>query len=326
MTYKRMAAVLLSILAALSFTFTACGKDGADGSDGVGIAYVYTISNDNGSQTVVLVLTDGNSFKFTVPAPINGSDGEDGANGQDGLDGNDGKDGKDGAGWLSGTGLPDEGLGNDNDLYIDFSTCDVYKKIDGEWKYATNIKGENAVPSEEYVIVTLDYGDGNTQKLTVKKGESVDLPNPERDNFLFKGWYYNSNGSKISVNSLTPITRDMVLVAEWEQIITTLPTENEIYWSAPAVENVYKAYQPFTFTASVNANAVIFVYFPSKTTEVLPDTEYVWGSYSVKTTKTKTEITFSFKNLPADYYSLSIVALVGAKTYRQTIAFEVDKY
>lgn len=319
---------MASALVLCTSAFAACGtngadgkdgKDGKDGADGVGISGYDTIVNDDGSQTLIFTFTDGNTYEVLIPAPGSGDDGE------QGVQGEKGEDGKDGAGWLSGEGAPLNDCGADDDLYLDYSTCDVYKKVSGVWQYICNIKGaagEDATVQEEKVTLTLDYGYGKTETMTVKKGNSVDLPKPTRDNYEFLGWFYMDGDDALAVTSLTPITRNMTVIAEWRQIVTVLPQEKEIYWTSPLGENVYSAGEQFTLTASINANATIkaYVQYPL---EAEADKAYSWGSYNVARTDENTVVTFSFTNLPADYYVLRIVAYVDGKAYEVQINIEI---
>ena len=43
--------------------------------------------------------------------------------------------------WLSGNGIPAPDLGNNNDLYLDTLTANIYQKVDGNWDFLLNIKG-----------------------------------------------------------------------------------------------------------------------------------------------------------------------------------------
>ncbi len=43
--------------------------------------------------------------------------------------------------WYSTAGVPDAGVGNDGDFYLDTATSDVYKKVTGSWAIQLNIQG-----------------------------------------------------------------------------------------------------------------------------------------------------------------------------------------
>lgn len=70
-----------------------------------------------------------------------GDKGDTGETGAKGDKGDNGENGKDGNGWLVGTTAPTAEEGNDGDLYLDYSTWNVYHKVNGEWTLLGNIKG-----------------------------------------------------------------------------------------------------------------------------------------------------------------------------------------
>lgn len=70
------------------------------------------------------------SGAWTVVANIKGSAGATGA------------DGAHGSVWYNDSGVPDVGLGLDDDYYLDVDTEDVYFKSSGAWTLITNIKGD----------------------------------------------------------------------------------------------------------------------------------------------------------------------------------------
>ena len=49
------------------------------------------------------------------------------------MTGGGGTPGADGATWFTGSGVPDNATGANNDLYLDTATGDVYKKGSGVW-------------------------------------------------------------------------------------------------------------------------------------------------------------------------------------------------
>lgn len=62
--------------------------------------------------------------------------------GADGADGADGLDGTDGQSLLNGSGAPAGGLGNDGDMYLDYTNYDIYgPKTAGAWGSGTSILG-----------------------------------------------------------------------------------------------------------------------------------------------------------------------------------------
>lgn len=114
----------------------ATGAAGADGispviyndsgvpSVGLGIDGDYYIDTDNGD----LYYKDTGVWGSPV-ANITGPQGDTGAAGSDGADGADGVDGISNVIWYVGAGVPSPTLGNANDMYLDSSTGDIYKKV-----------------------------------------------------------------------------------------------------------------------------------------------------------------------------------------------------
>ena len=65
-----------------------------------------------------------------------------GPQGEQGIQGSQGETGKNGSMWLTGSTAPDDSIGNDGDLYLNVTTCDLYQKNNGSWgQPICNIKG-----------------------------------------------------------------------------------------------------------------------------------------------------------------------------------------
>lgn len=71
-----------------------------------------------------------------------GPQGPQGEQGEQGPQGPQGEQGEAGNGWLYGSGTPAATLGKNGDLYLDYSTWNVYTKDNGAWTFRGNIKGE----------------------------------------------------------------------------------------------------------------------------------------------------------------------------------------
>ena len=126
------------------------GAAGSDGADGVGISDV--VITDDGS--LLITLTNGTSIdcgkvnttvvaSATIAIGPNGNwyiDGEDTGKRAEAVDGNT---------WHTGDTQPASSLGINGDLYLNTTTCDVYKKISGVWSVIANIAGD----------VTINEGD-----------------------------------------------------------------------------------------------------------------------------------------------------------------------
>lgn len=58
-------------------------------------------------------------------------------------------------------------------------------------------------------------GAGSSQ--VIEKGDTIDLPLPTREGYLFKGWYAGNTVNDGQYFNNTPITKDITLQARWEQ-------------------------------------------------------------------------------------------------------------
>ena len=70
---------------------------------------------------------------FVIPNGADGLPGSQGIQGFTGPTGPAGTNGTDGSEWLSGSGVPGAGIGDDGDFYLDTATGDVYTKTAGIW-------------------------------------------------------------------------------------------------------------------------------------------------------------------------------------------------
>ncbi len=87
--------------------------------------------------------------------------------GEKGDKGDPGTNGKDGNGWLYGDTAPASGLGKVGDLYLNYSTWDVYTKETGGWTLRGNIKGEKGDPGTGSEGGGGEDGDGTTAELQI---------------------------------------------------------------------------------------------------------------------------------------------------------------
>ena len=139
------------------------GVDGVDGIDGLDGATWLTGSGipddaEGNDDDLYLETNTGDYYvkasgswgaaagNLTGPQGVQGPAGVDGANGINGANGTDGTDGLDGATWRTGSGIPDDAEGNDDDLYLDTNTGDYYVKASGSWGAAAgNLTGPQGV-------------------------------------------------------------------------------------------------------------------------------------------------------------------------------------
>lgn len=80
-------------------------------------------------------------------------------------------------------------------LVLSLCACDLFG---GECTVTFNLNGGTA-------------GEGFAESVTVKKGESVTMTTPTKENFAFLGWF---DGDTL-YTAETPIEKDVTLVAQW---------------------------------------------------------------------------------------------------------------
>ena len=106
--------------------------------------------------------------------------------GEKGDPGTPGENGKDGNGWLYGEGAPTSTLGKVGDLYLNYTTWDVYTKETAGWTLRGNIKGAKGDPgtgggtgddgtTAELQIHFLELGNGNAGDCTLLKTGNTEV-------------------------------------------------------------------------------------------------------------------------------------------------------
>ena len=77
---------------------------------------------------------------------------------------------------------------------------------------------------EKYCTITYDANGGKVtpQSQTVKEGEKLTLPEPEREGYEFKGWYTQAEGGS-QVTAQTAVTGDCTIYAHWEKKVVVEP-------------------------------------------------------------------------------------------------------
>ncbi|AVL94510.1 collagen repeat protein [Moumouvirus australiensis] len=100
---------------------------------------------DNSTGAVYRKINNVWVFQFNTIG-TNGDKGDKGdkgdPNGPQGDKGEKGDKGNTGSQIITGPGIPDPGLGNNGDIYIDTSTGDLYVKINNTWVLQSNIDGD----------------------------------------------------------------------------------------------------------------------------------------------------------------------------------------
>lgn len=133
------------------------GMNGTDGDDGISINWLGTLSSAPGSPSLndayynstakAAFIYNGSTWDTLAkdgavgPTGPTGATGATGSTGAAGTNGTNGTNGVDGATWYTGVGAPSGGTGVNNDLYINTSNGDYYKKIAGSWVLQANLTG-----------------------------------------------------------------------------------------------------------------------------------------------------------------------------------------
>ncbi len=89
---------------------------------------------------------------------------------------------------------------------------------------------DNSNSSESHTVnFDLNYEEAEVlPSVTVKSGEYLTLPQaPERDNYIFTGWYTDENLSKYFDAETTPINEDITLFAGWLDFNDTTDTDGD---------------------------------------------------------------------------------------------------
>lgn len=205
------------------------GTPGSPGSAGVGISNIVNGSENN----IVITLTDSSQYIIVIPtvtgpAGTNGTDGTDGANGSTGVtgatgatgttgsagsngtNGTNGSNGTNGINFLTGSGTPAGGLGNNTDSYLNLTNFDLYKKSAGAWgSPITNLQTFNNgltinqtsgnILILQYSTVSVAWVDSNGGVITPYIGNTTSLLNGQLV-FATTGTSINRN-----VNDLYPV-------------------------------------------------------------------------------------------------------------------------
>ena len=174
------------------------GETGERGEDGVSIVSVDLTSSDGLLDIYTITYSDGTTSNFVV---TNGKDGEQGIQGIPGEDGHapvitissdgywvvdgvktntkaQGEPGKDGTSLLTGNGVPSDGIGKNDDSYIDLSNWNYYVKENDAWVLKGNIKGLDGNDGQDgngIASIELTSSDGNidTYTITYDNGETT---------------------------------------------------------------------------------------------------------------------------------------------------------
>jgi len=104
------------------------------------VAIIDTALVSNGN--LLIQLDDGTVVNAGRVAGPQGPPGRDGQDGAPGIPGAKGEPGTNGARWHTGVGVPDVGLGENGDLYMDVASAllPIFQKVSSNWLFLANLK------------------------------------------------------------------------------------------------------------------------------------------------------------------------------------------
>ncbi|MCK9445197.1 MAG: InlB B-repeat-containing protein, partial [Tissierellaceae bacterium] len=85
---------------------------------------------------------------------------------------------------------------------------------------------------DNQITVTFNTPDSNPQSytLTTSLGGTIgEIPEPNREDYDFLGWYYDLDGAEIEFTSETILDKDLTVYARWEEIVSD-PEVTELYY------------------------------------------------------------------------------------------------
>lgn len=148
------------------------------GPQGVGIDSIDATVGDDGNITVSFTLSDGSGYDFDIPRSNR---------------------------WYTGSGNPDDAQGQDGDLYLDFSSLNIFQKVNGVWVYLSSLNYEQREcivtlrANGGYFKVPTAIDDATYYNIHVYEGEHVDWdlldallvedPNDPNDVYLYRDGY-----------------------------------------------------------------------------------------------------------------------------------------
>ena len=129
-------------------------------NEGVKISELQEAEQINDDDFTILV--QGNATKKVKSLNLRGLKGERGEVGPRGEAGPQGSQGEQGLGWLFGKNVPTN-EGKEGELYLQYTTFDVYKKTGGTWQKIDTIKGTDGRDGENGRNISLQKSESHIQ-------------------------------------------------------------------------------------------------------------------------------------------------------------------
>ena len=211
-------ALLASIFLVSCSTQGPKGEQGLQGEAGNGIVSIIKTNNEGLIDTYTITYTDGTTSTFTVT---------NGQNGNQGIQGEPGKDGH----------TPVITIGDNGNWFID--------GVDSGFKAFNEVK-------TFVVTFHLNGGvlpEGYNEMLTVNQGDTLDLPIPLKDGYVFTGWYTGETINDKQFSNSDGVFKDLDLYATYE-IAKDIIVKNGVTYilNYDTLEAYIKRYDGFNFT------------------------------------------------------------------------------
>lgn len=190
---------LVCLIASLFLTSCSVqGPKGEQGETGNGIISIVKTDNDGLIDTYTITYTDGTTSTFTV---TNGSDGLQGIQGEKGEDGH----------------TPIVNIGENGNWFIDGVDSGIKAGVDTKTfivKYHLN--GGN-------------LPEGYSDTITVNQGDTLDLPIPTKEGYVFTGWYTGDTINDKQFSSSDGVFKNLDLYAQYDVEKDLITQENITY-------------------------------------------------------------------------------------------------
>lgn len=194
------------------------GEQGLQGEAGNGIVSIIKTNNEGLIDTYTITYTDGTTSTFTVT---------NGQNGNQGIQGEPGKDGH----------TPVITIGDNGNWFID--------GVDSGFKAFNEV---------QTFVVTFHLNggvlpEGYSETLTVNQGDTLDLPIPLKDGYVFTGWYTGETVNDKQFSNSDGVFKDLDLFATYE-IAKDVIVKNGVTYllDYDTFEATIKRYDGFNFT------------------------------------------------------------------------------
>lgn len=187
-----------------SLFLTSCGTQGPKGDQGLqgeagnGIISILKTDNDGLIDIYTITYTDGTTSTFTV---TNGSNGLQGIQGEQGEDGH----------------TPIINIGENGNWFIDGADSGIKASVDTKTFIV------------KYHLNGGELPEGYSETITVNQGDTLDLPIPTKEGYVFTGWYTGETINDKQFSSSDGVFKDLDLYATYDIEKDLITQENITY-------------------------------------------------------------------------------------------------